>query len=116
MGIELLFGIEKILGMVVATLAITAFTFTLKYRRFYSCWARSSILVGAIVSVVNITGIAYLGVEDMGHQIAITHIGMSLSMGLFIYTILRFKWGLLKQYRKIISESKDINKNIDEDK
>jgi hypothetical protein len=113
MGLDLLFTLDKFLGMLVATLAITAFLFTLKHRRFYSCWARSSILVGALVSVVNITGISYFGVEDVHIQMTVTHIGMSLSMGLFIYTILRFKWGLLKQYRKIISESKDINKNIE---
>ena len=112
MGLELLFGIEKILSIIVATLAITAFGFTLKHRRFYSCWARSSILVGAIVSVVNITGLS-LWTSDVHVQMCITHIGMSLSMLLFIYTILRFKWGLLKQYRKIVSDAKDINKNIE---
>jgi heme A synthase len=112
MDIELLFGVEKILGILVATLAITAFCFTIKYRRFYSCWARSSILVGGIVSIVNITGISIWS-TDVHIQMVVTHIGMSLSMLLFIYTILRFKWGLLKQYRKIVGDAKDINKNIE---
>jgi heme A synthase len=112
MGIELLFGVDKFLSIVVATLAITAFIFTLKHRRFYSCWARSSILTGAIVSIVNITGISVIS-TDVHIQMVVTHIGMSLSMLLFIYTILRFKWGLLKQYRKIVCDAKDINKNIE---
>ena len=111
MGIELLFGVDKFLSIVVATLAITAFGFTVKHRRYYSCWARSSILVGAIVSIVNITGIS-IWTNDVHVQMVVTHIGMSLPMLLFIYTILRFKWGLLKQYRKIVSDAKDINKNI----
>ena len=112
MGMELLFGIEKILGMIVATLAITAFGFTVKHRRYYSCWARSSILVGALVSLVNITGIS-IWTNDIHIQMVITHIGMSLSMLLFIYTILRFKWSRIKQCKKVVGDAKDINKNIE---
>ena len=111
-----LFEIEKWLSLGVAALAFTGFLFTIRHRRFYSCWARSSILVGGVVQAMNsyYSHLDGVPVDALSSQMAVVHIGYSLAILVFTYTILRFKWGILKQYKKII-EQYECNPKIHQD-
>lgn len=111
MAIELLFELEKYVSIIVSTGAIGAFFFTLRHRKYYSCWARSSILLGAVVSVYHLFNCFLCSPEHIAdianvkeHMItAGIHIGYQLSVGMFVYTILRFKWSITRQYRAIMA-------------
>jgi len=37
---------------------------------------------------------------------AVIHIGYSMTISMFIYTILRFRWSIRKQYKSIMKELK----------
>jgi hypothetical protein len=114
MGIELLFEFEKYLSIIVSAGTIGAFFFTLKYRKYYSCWARSSILLGAVISVYHLFNCFLCGpdagilatvlAEKKTHMISAgIHIGYQLSVAMFVYTILRFKWSITRQYKAIMA-------------
>jgi hypothetical protein len=111
MQVEMIFEIERILSLVVATLAITSFMFTIRHRKYYSCWARSAILLGAIVEAYNsyncfLCNPKFVEVASLEPhiQMAMAHIGYSTAILLFVYTILRFKWSIQKQYKKILHQ------------
>ena len=111
MAIELLFEFEKYLSIIVSAGAIGAFFFTLKHMKYYSCWARSSILFGSIISIYHLFNCFLCGPEAAliityvkTHMItAGIHIGYQLAVGMFVYTILRFKWSITKQYNAIMA-------------
>ena len=94
--ISLLFDIEMVLSILVATMAIGGFLFTVKYRTFYSVYARSSILMGGISSMLHSYNFEYVRNALEPSEFAIVCILIqamfSLSILLFTYTILRFKW------------------------
>ena len=114
MAIELLFEFEKYLSIIVSAGAIGAFCFTLKHRRYYSVWARSSILLGAVISIYHLFN-CFLCSPDAALLISVIadrkshmisagiHIGYQLSVAMFVYTILRFKWSITKQYNAIMA-------------
>ena len=120
MEIELIFEIERLLSLVVGTMALTAFIFTVRHRKYYSCFARSSILLGGLVEAYNSYN-CFLCNPDfqvVAHlephiQMALTHIGYSTAIALFVYTILRFKWSARREFKRIGKEFKHINKNIE---
>jgi hypothetical protein len=100
--LDILIGTEKILSALTATFCITAFAFTIRHRIFYSVWARSSILIAGLVAMSNFFGSLGIlnGIGGTQGEIVL-HILFSLSIALSSYTILRFKWGLKKQYKKM---------------
>ena len=114
MAIELLFEIEKYLSIIVSAGAIGAFFFTLKHRKYYSCWARSSILLGSVISVYHLfycflcspdaALLVSVNADRKQHMISAgIHIGYQLSVAMFVYTILRFKWSITRQYKAIMA-------------
>ena len=114
MAIELLFEIEKYLSIIVSAGAIGAFFFTLKHRKYYSCWARSSILLGSVISVYHLINcflcspaaalLVSVIADRKQHMISAgIHIGYQLSVAMFVYTILRFKWSITRQYKAIMA-------------
>ena len=101
--LDILIGTEKILSALAATFCITAFAFTIRHRVFYSVWARSSILIAGLVAMSNFY-FGSLGIlNGIGgtQSMVVLHILFNLSIALSSYTILRFKWGIKKQYKKI---------------
>jgi heme A synthase len=105
MSMELFFGIEKFLSIIVTALAFGAFFFTLRHRRFYSCWARSAILLAAVVELYSSWNF------DTTNAILI-QIGHSLSISLFVFTIIRFKWSARREFKKINKELGKTKNNI----
>ena len=111
MAIDILFEFEKYLSIIVSAGAIGAFFFTLKHRKYYSCWARSSILFGALISIYHLftcflcSPEAALKIADVkDHMVtAGIHIGYQLTVAMFVYTIIRFKWSITKQYNAIMA-------------
>ena len=114
MAIELLFEIEKYLSIIGSAGAIGAFFFTLKLRKYYSCWARSSILLGSVISVYHLFN-CFLCSPDAALLVSVIadrkqhmisagiHIGYQLSVAMFVYTILRFKWSITRLYKAIMA-------------
>lgn len=94
--ISFLFDLEMLLAILGATLGIGGFLFALKHRKFYSVYARSSILLGGISSTLHSYNFEFIRqiLEPTDFAIACVLIqGMfSLSILAFTYTILRFKW------------------------
>ena len=103
MDLELFYGIEKLLSITVTALAFGAFFFTLRHRRYYSCWARSAILLAAVVEL-------YSSYNFDTANALVVQVGYSISVALFVYTIIRFKWSARKEFKKIGKELKDINR------
>ena len=118
MDTTLVFEVEKYLSIIVTALAFGAFFFTLRHRKYYSCWARSAILLGALITFYSSYNCflcypqlaeAMMAVDQHGqpHMIqAVIHIGYSMTISMFIYTILRFRWSIRKQYKTIMKELK----------
>tara|TARA_B110000881_G_C18472091_1_gene461900 strand:+ start:266 stop:634 length:369 start_codon:yes stop_codon:yes gene_type:complete len=119
MDTTIIFEVEKYLSIIVTALAFGAFFFTLRHRKYYSCWARSAILLGALIEFYSsyncflcyhdLQTMAMMAVDQHGqpHMIqAVIHIGYSLTISTFIYTILRFRWSIRKQYKTIMKELK----------
>lgn len=94
--IELLFDFEMFLSIMVSTLGFGGFFFTLKHRKFYSVWARSSILLGSLTSFLHLYNFEYIRETLLMSEYAMLCILVetmfSLSILLFTFTILRFKW------------------------
>ena len=93
---ETLFDIEMFLTIFASALALGGFFFTLKHRMFYSVWARSSILMGGLSSSAHLYNFDYiketLMLSEYGLVCIIIQTMFSLSILLFTFTILRFKW------------------------
>lgn len=119
--LDILIGTEKILSALTATFCITAFAFTIRHRVFYSVWARSSILIAGLVAMSNFFGsLGILNGIGGTQSMVVLHILFTLSIALSSYTILRFKWGLKKQYinkdKKRVKENAELDsKRKDED-
>ncbi len=94
--ISFLFDLEMLLSITGATLGIGGFLFTLKYRNFYSVYARSSILLGGISALLHTYNFDFIRVILEPSQYALTcvliQMMFSLSVLAYTYTILRFKW------------------------
>ena len=113
MMVDLLFEVEKFLSIIVTAVALGAFFFTLRHRKYYSCWARSAILLGAVIEFYSSYNcfLCYPELTELLHTkphqaIVIAQIGYSSAVALFIYTILRFKWSMRTQYKRILQDLK----------
>jgi len=95
---EILIEVERFFLIFVTAISIGGFLFTLRHRGYYSVWARSSILMGAISSffltfTCNFDVVSHTNLNEYSEPLfASIHILTSLSLLLFTYTILRFKW------------------------
>lgn len=93
---DILFNIEMLLSIMASTLGLGGFFFTLKHRKFYSVYARSSILMGALSSILHLYNFDYIRETLMLSEYALVCIMVqtmfSVSILLFTFTILRFKW------------------------
>ena len=122
MELNLIFEIEKFLSIIVTALAFGAFFFTIRHRKYYSCWARSAILLGALVVFYSSYNCAFCDpatrafivreMMEMNLVLATVQVGYSLSLALFIYTILRFKWSARREFKRIGVATKKLTKDL----
>jgi|LWDU01.1.fsa_nt_gi hypothetical protein len=97
---ELIIFCEIILSITCSAIGIGGFLFTIRHRKHYSCWARSSIFFGALVALVNLYNYEFVRdaltlLAEEGAEIilikAMIQSSFSLSIILFTFTILRLK-------------------------
>lgn len=99
--LEYVLAFHGLFGTMVCSAALFGFGFTIKHASYYSVWARTSVLLGFLSSMM----LAF--VPTSTNLFVINHIWLYLFCGMFmqatiatfIYTIIRNKWSWSEDFR-----------------
>jgi len=109
--LDIIFNVAQFLSIMVATAGIGGFAFMLRHKSYYSKWARSAVLMGGITSALHAYDFDAIKLLIMGAEVGteaavlcvIIQSMVSLTLALFTYTILRFKWRWQDEHHKVCS-------------